>query len=113
MKKRLLFILMACFLAGCGTAHLIRYDSVKRTPKRDASEIEIVDAADIKRPYKVIGMVEGEPAARGFSPDGAINAMKRKAAKMGGDALTDLGHHQNLLKRNEVWSAKVVIWTVK
>lgn len=82
--------------------------------------IEILDAADIARPYKVIGVAEAN-AGKLHSPTDTINHLKRQASD-GGDALMELqrgagagmitpvGSSYVYGNAREIWSAKVIVW---
>ena len=75
-----LLILMS---SGCVNTHSIQYETHARPAKAPDFPIEILDAADIARPYKVIGVAEAN-AGKLHSPTDTINHLKRQARAMGG-----------------------------
>jgi len=122
--KTLLIIIVFAFISGCARVQSVRYETIQRPSKPVAYPIEIFDAKDIKRPYKVIGLVRVEVRKRHDIED-TIEHLKIEARKMGGDALVDLkqqpigagipyqggtvysGHVRDL------WTAKVIVWEQK
>lgn len=123
--KRIAQCILVCFLVlgacGCVNTRCIRYETSARSPKPSDFPIEILDAANIVKPYKVIGVVEAN-AGKLHSPTDTINHLKRQARAMGGDALLNLQHgpgagmimpvgssymYGNL---REIWTAKVIVW---
>ena len=118
------FLLIIALILGCVNAKAIRYETTERLPKPDNYPIEIVDPANITRPYKVIGLVQAQPGTV-VSMESIIEGLKAEARKIGGDALLDLqktfvpsggaiapvgtmyAYSQNV---KVIWSAKVIVW---
>ena len=81
--------MLGLFIAGCMLADGKLMDSEKHASKPNNHTIEIFDKKDIKRDYIVIGNVN-EPVKDGQDADEAIERLKVKARKLGGDALFNL-----------------------
>ena len=88
----------------------VRYDSLQRTSTA-ADQIQIVDSASCKQPYKVIGQVEWDGGLYS-SGESALIKLKPKAAEMGGDALLDLKNENRQSGQSSwvLWSAKVIVF---
>jgi len=115
-------LLILVIISGCVRTRSIRYETIVRPPKPLDYPIEILDRANINRPYKVIGVVQAN-AGKFHSVEDTIEHLKAEARKMGGDALIDLQHgpskggviapagnmyyYGNV---REIWSAKVIVW---
>jgi len=125
MKKicqRFLSLLIIVLMSGCVSTRSIRYETIVRQPKPSNYPIEILDPANINRPYKVIGIVQAN-AGKLHSTKDTIEHLKAEARKMGGDALIDLqqgsskggvvapaGNMYIYGNVREIWSAKVIVW---
>lgn len=124
MKKAIQFTvgcLMILIASGCVKTRSIQYETYARPAKSPDFPIEILDAADISKPYKVIGVVEANAGKLHSSTD-TINHLKRQARAMGGDALmslqrgagagmiTPVGSSYMYGNVREIWSAKVIVW---
>ena len=119
--KRWHLLLVGVAIAGCVSSKAIQYSASGRLPKPKEFPIEIIDMANVKRPYKVIGLVQVDAGAR-FNLTNPIERLKGEAKKLGGDALIELqqqsigvgtfsrsggtygGHARDL------WTAKVIVW---
>ena len=117
-----LFLIIILVFTGCVNTRVIRYETIVRQPKPKNYPIEIIDPANIKRPYKVIGIVQAN-AGKLHSVEDTIKHLKNAARKMGGDALIDLqqspakggvvapaGNLYVYGNVREIWSAKVIVW---
>jgi hypothetical protein len=113
----------ALLVSGCVNTSVIRYETVIRPPKPRDCSMDIFEAANIRRPYKTIGVVQAN-AGRLHAPADTIRSLKREACLLGGDGLMDLQRgaapsgvatpvgggayvHQGL---REMWSAKVIVF---
>jgi hypothetical protein len=108
-------------LTGCISVRSICYEAAARQPRPDCS-VDIFDAANIKKPYKVIGQVEAAADER-ISLARVMDKLRDAARKMGGDALVDLqrqavGTGIPISQDGslyfgcvrDLWSAKVIVW---
>jgi hypothetical protein len=125
MMKALIFAVIAVTsgsLIGCTYSSGAAYETSGRAQTNPQS-IQVIERQDIKRPFKVIGMVTAES----YYPQSAIKAMRKEAAKMGADAITDFGQSGNQTaigtggisgpvltgvggSYNTGWSGKAIIW---
>lgn len=115
-------LLLSSVLLGCMSVKSIPYETTTRPAKADTYAIEIYESKDIKRPYKVVGIVQANAGKRHSVAD-TIEKLRAEARRMGGDALIDLtnqpigvglptssggmiysGHVR------ELWKAKVIVW---
>jgi hypothetical protein len=122
LTKPLPVFCVAALLSGCVSTRSIQYETITRPPKPADFPMEILDTANINRPYKVIGLVQANAGKLHNTAD-VIEQLKNEARKLGGDALIDLqqqpigagvptsqggviysGHVRDL------WTAKVIIW---
>jgi len=125
MKKStcvLLVCLLISALSGCVSVKSIPYETTVRLPKPADYPIEIYESKDIRKPYKVIGIVQANAGKRHSVAD-TMEKLRSQARQMGGDALVDLanrpigagiptsgggiiysGHVRDL------WQAKVIVW---
>ncbi len=109
-------------LAGCVNTASVPYDRTEHLAKPEGYLVEIFDSATLKRPYKVIGIVQ---ASAGLlrSSQSVIEHLQAEAGQMGGDALIDLvqgvaeesvvaplGIGFIYSNAGEIWSAKVIVW---
>jgi hypothetical protein len=72
------FVVLACMLAGCATDVANRYYGAERYPAKDPNEVEILR----QRPSREFTVI-ADFQSRGESPE----AVRRKAAKIGADAV--------------------------
>jgi len=120
--QKFLSLLIIFLISGCISTRSIRYETIVRPPKPPDYTIEIIDIANINRPYKVIGVVQAN-AGKLHSTADTIDYLKAEARKMGGDALIDLqqvpskggviapaGNMYFYGNVSEIWSAKVIVW---
>lgn len=89
LMKSLSVLYVVALLSGCVSIRSIQYETITRTPKPPDFPIEILDTANINRPYKVIGLVQANAGKRHNTAD-VIEQLKSEARKLGGDALIDL-----------------------
>jgi hypothetical protein len=120
MIRRLKVLIIIILLSSCVRTRVIVYETTPRTPKPSDYPIEILDIANIDKPYKVIGVVKATPKGR-RSPEAILEKLRTKAREMGGDALIDLTIGEGdkviiptgnlfVVKRGETWTAKVIVW---
>ncbi len=108
-------------LTGCVSVRSVRYESAARPPRPDCP-VEILDAKDINKPYKVIGQADAAADER-ISLSRVMNKLRDAARKMGGEALIDLQHQAvgtgvpisqdgslYFGYVRDLWSAKVIVW---
>lgn len=81
------YIVTLCLFASCGFIPKVHYipsanNAIQRTPPE---AIEILKSPPDKRPYIELGTVIADPKRAGFET--AVNKMKTKASKIGGDAI--------------------------
>lgn len=122
---KLLVLPALFFLSSCSlfrpVAYPIAYETTLREAKPNDHAIEILDAENIEKEYKVIGEISilGDP----FS---SSQEMKEKlfeeARKMGGDAIIDFesdfvssSSHSKLNDGHKktttiIWKAKIIVW---
>jgi hypothetical protein len=121
IARYITFLSLILLLAGCVSVRSIRYESAAREPRPDCP-IEILDAKNINKPYRVIGQVEAAADER-INLAKIMNKLRDAARKMGGEALTDLQHQSvgtgvpvsqdgslYLGYVRDLWSAKVIVW---
>src|SRR5690348_8394290 len=90
--KKAIVVLALLLLAACVSAvrtRSIPYETQARPPKPDDYRIEILDAANVARPYMVIGVVEAN-VGKNHSPADTMAHLRQEARTMGGDALIEL-----------------------
>ena len=90
MMNNLLIAALALLISGCTYGNRIAYETTRRPPTNPAA-IEVIDAKDIKRQYKVIGIVTSDS----WYMHSALKACRKEAAEMGADAITDFGPNGN------------------
>ena len=81
---------VAVLLTCCTYGNRISYETTRRPPTNPAT-IEVIDAKDIKRQYKVIGIVTSDS----WYMHSALKACRKEAADLGADAITDFGPSGN------------------
>jgi hypothetical protein len=114
---RIGIVVVACaWAAGCASSQTAPSGHAPVDP----ASIEVVQDAATARPHKVIGTVR---ALGSMSDEDALNLLKKRAAKMGGDAI--LQPHQTgsgavggaggmsagMGHTNPDWQAEVLVWT--
>ena len=119
--NKLAIVIALLFLAACVNTRSIPYETHARPVRPDSYPIEILDVANISRPYKVIGVVEAN-AGKNHPPADTIENLKQEARKMGGEALIELqrgagagmiipsGNIYMYGNVREIWAAKVIVW---
>ncbi len=85
-----LLCVLALLLAGCTYGNRISYETTKRPPTSPAS-VEVFDVRDVKRPYKVIGIVSSDS----WYMHSALKACRTEAAALGADAIIEFGPSGN------------------
>lgn len=79
-----LFIAALLFICvSCVNTRRIRYGTITRPPKPADSLIEILDAANINRPFKVIGLVRANAGKQHNTAD-VIEQLRNEARKLVG-----------------------------
>ncbi len=122
ISQKFLVLLIIVLISGCVSTRSIRYETIVRPPKPSYYHMEILELANINRPYKVIGVVQAN-AGKLHSTEDTVEHLKAEARKMGGDALIDLqqgpskggvvaptGNMYVYGNVREIWSAKVIVW---
>ena len=119
--NRLTIFVASLLLAACVNTRGIPYETISRPPKPDSYQVDILDAVNISRPYKVIGIVEANAGKNNSVPD-TIEHLKQEARKMGGEAIIELqrsagagmmvpaGNTYVYGNVREIWTAKVIVW---
>lgn len=87
---KLLFVICSLFLVGCVRSQAINFETSQRPERPIDHPIEIIEKDQIKRAYKVIGIVRVN-VGKLADPSSAINRLREEARKMGGDALIEIG----------------------
>jgi len=111
MQKSLALLLLAVSLSGCIAAHSVYYGD----PGAGGRDVQLLDRATVKRPYRVVGMVEAY-TYWAFEPEAVANELKAKASKMGGNAIVDLHSDRSgifptfvlIPASNQHWTAVVI-----
>ena len=89
MKKTILFIALSILISSC-SFYNINSDEVTENyypPKSSLDNIAYLD--EVKEPHEVIGFVSVSTERRQKMPD-VLEKMKREAAILGGDAITNI-----------------------
>lgn len=81
---------IALVLAGCTYGNKVAYDSVKR-PRKSPDQVQVFDIRDVKKPYRVIGMVSSDS----YYMDSALKRLKKEAGEIGADAIIEFGPNGN------------------
>ena len=79
-------IFLIVLVAGCTYGNKVAYDSVKRT-KKSPDQIQVFEARDVKRAYRVIGLVSSDS----YYMHSALKAIRKEAGELGADAIIDFG----------------------
>ena len=121
MKNTGLILAICILFTGCVYVRSVPCDSSLRKPKPDDYQIEIVEAGDVNKPYKVIGFLDAT-AVKNRNVETVLYKLKKAAKKMGGDALIEL-HKQPVgigvpaqdgsiyaVHVRDLWKAKVIVW---
>lgn len=97
------------------------YETEPRAPKPKDYPIEILDAGDINRPYKIIGLVQAN-AGQLHSIEDTLEKLREAAREMGADALlnidnepygetsSNVGGVRYYGHLRELWRAKAIVW---
>jgi hypothetical protein len=83
-------IFLIVLVAGCTYGNKVAYDSVKRT-KKSPDQIQVFEARDVKRAYRVIGLVSSDS----YYMHSALKAIRKEAGELGADAIIDFGPNGN------------------
>jgi len=112
-----LLIAMMCLVSGCMTTRVVPYEDHKRLPLSTETPVPILDIGRINEPYTVIGYVEIK-ASELYSAETIMAKMRRKARRLGGDALSDFNQYPVKKKfprlldylnfYGNVWSAEII-----
>ena len=116
-------VLLALVLAGCVSVSVksVPYETAARPPKPQDFLIEVYESKDIKRPYKVIGLVQVNAGKRHSVAD-TLEQLRSAARQMGADALIDLGNQPigagvpsnggTIYSGHvrDLWTAKAIVW---
>ena len=117
------FLFFVCFpsiiLSGCISTKVTSYEEVKRDPYPKDHLIKIIDLTQVRRPYEVIGYIEIK-ASELYSTESIFRKMRKRACKLGGDAISDIVQ-QPIDKKfpfffdylnvyGNIWSAEVIAW---
>jgi hypothetical protein len=123
-RKTFISVLMVVhvLLVGYASTRSIPYQNNAEAPKAVGFPIEIFESSQVNRPYKTLGIVQGNAGKRHNVKD-TLEHLKSEARAMGGDALIDLqlgpsrggvitpvGNSYVYGNLREVWSAKVIKW---
>ena len=85
-----LMCVVAVLLTGCTYGNRISYETTRRAPTNPAA-VEVFDVKDVKRPYKVIGVVTSDS----WYMHSALKACRAEAAALGASAIIDFGPNGN------------------
>ena len=77
-------------LAGCTYGNRISYETTRRAPTNPAA-VEVFDVKDVKRAYKVIGVVTSDS----WYMHSALKSRRAEAAALGASAIIDFGPNGN------------------
>lgn len=113
--------LLFLVLAGCVSVKSVPDETAARPPKSQDFAIEVYESKDIKRPYKVIGLVQADAGKRHSVAD-TLEQLRSAARLMGADALIDLGNQpigagvpsdggtMYSGHARDLWTAKAIVW---
>lgn len=90
LLKSVALLLPLLIMSGCTYGNKVAYDSVKR-PQKSPDQIEVFEARDVKRPYRVIGLVSSDS----YYMHSALKAVRKEAGELGADAVIDFGPNGN------------------
>jgi len=119
----LLSALLALAISGCTYGNRISYETNRRPPTNPAA-VEVFDAKDVTRPYKVIGIVSSDS----WYMHSALKSCRTEAAALGANAIIDFGPSGNTSgvgvanpmgagawgvgsSYNTGFAAKAIVWT--
>ncbi|HMP73377.1 MAG TPA: hypothetical protein PKE55_08970 [Kiritimatiellia bacterium] len=117
-----ILLLGSLLLAGCTSTSSTVYDDARTTPKPVGYQVQLLDASNISRPYRTIGIAEAN-AGRLRPHSETIRKLKDEARRMGGDAIINVqrgggagmimpaGNMYVYGNAREIWSATVIVWT--
>jgi len=117
-----LILASAVLLVGCTYSDRASFETVQR-PKTNPATIQVLERQDIKRQYKVIGLVTSESSYL----QSAMKAIRKEASELGADAIVDFGPSGNQsgvgvatggsmmltgvgASYNTGWSGKAIVW---
>ncbi|MDD3375156.1 MAG: SHOCT domain-containing protein [Candidatus Omnitrophica bacterium] len=83
--KKIVFVFVFCFLAGCATFSSQMYPNAKKYPATNPEDIAIFEFPP-QEPFVAIGEV-GSQAAPAAQRESLYKRLKEEASKMGGDAI--------------------------
>ncbi len=104
-------------LSGCISTQKMQFDRAFDPTAGDSRNVEVLDSANVKRSYKVIGIVEADAVAD-YGLNNVLSALKLEAKKMGGQAVIDVQRvpmysktfWDGLFPSGQRWSGKVITW---
>jgi hypothetical protein len=109
MNRLIAVAITLILLISCSSStRSVSFDNTERRPKLDNYTIEILDRANIDKPFKVIGYIE-IVAWEGTDLKKTFGSLKAEARKLGGNGLIDIQKGRKSSKQF-IWSAKVIIW---
>ncbi len=106
-------------ISGCISTRVTLYEEVETDSTLRDNSVKIIDLAHVDRAYKVIGYIEIK-ASELYGTESIFRRMRKRAHKMGGDALSDIIQqpvdkkfpfffdYLNLF--GNIWSAEVIVW---
>jgi hypothetical protein len=77
------------------SVHVAKLEEAWRAPKPPGSPIEVVNASQVTRPYKVVGIVSVDQGLGDAKDQDIIDRLKEEARKLGGDAVMGLVGQQD------------------
>jgi len=90
LLKRVILLLLATVMLGCTYGNKVAYDSVRRAQK-SPDQIQVFETRDVKRPYRVIGLVSSDS----YYMHSALKSIRKEAGELGADAIIDFGPNGN------------------
>ena len=88
--KSVILLFLATGMLGCTYGNKVAYDSVNR-PQKSPDQIQVFEVRDVKRPYRVIGLVSSDS----YYVNSALKALRKEAGELGADAIIDFGPNGN------------------
>ncbi len=85
-----LYLAFALLICGCTYGNKVSYDNIERPPKAP-EQVQVFESRDVKRPYKVIGIVSSDS----YYMHSALAAIRKEAGELGADAVIDFGPSGN------------------
>jgi hypothetical protein len=119
---RALFSFFVIAAAGCTYGDRAAFETSQR-PQTNPQTIQVLDRQNIKRPYKVIGLVTSES----YYLRSAMKSIRKEASELGADAIIDFGPSGNQTgvglataggamlsgiggSYNTGWAGKAIVW---